>query len=838
EKIKEENIANKKAEAEEAKRREKNLIEKGVERAEIVEEMQKAYLDYAMSVIIGRAIPDARDGLKPVHRRILYAMNDLGLSWNRPYKKSARVVGEVLGKYHPHGDMSVYDCITRMVQDFSMRVPLLNGQGNFGSIDGDSPAAMRYTEIRLARIAHDMLIDIEKETVDFIPNFDETLSEPVVLPTRVPNLLVNGSVGIAVGMATNIPPHNLKEVIDATLHLIDNPDATLDDIMLHIHGPDFPTAGYISGIGGIKDAYRTGRGSIKIKSKYSVEVNEKSDREKIIISELPFQVNKAKLVEKIAGLVNDKEIEGISDIRDESDRKGMRIVIELKKNQIAKVIINQLLQKTNLKINFGINMLAIVNKQPKLLNLQEYLFHFIEYRKEVVRRRTHFELTEAKNKAHILEGLKIAIENIDAIVDLIKKSSSPKDANDILVAEFSLTPIQAKAILDMRLQRLTGMEREKIVEDLNELLKIIKNLEDILGNESLLTNVVKKELIDIREQYKEERRTQILLEDDREYTPQDLIQEHEIVVLITHRGYIKTTSLEEYRTQKRGGVGVKGVTTVEEDFVEHIFVTTNHHCISFFSDEGRVYWLNIHEIAQTIRQSKGKPLINLIPIKPEEKIAAAFIFKEFEEDNYLIMATKKGKIKRSSVTVYQTTRGLCAQGSMAIDIEREDKVISVKMSDGEKDIFIATRKGKAIHFEENQLRPIGRKTMGVRGMRLDDDDEVVEMLVTKKEANILTITEKGYGKLSSLSAYRNQSRGGKGIKNIRITEKKGYVVGVKDIYPNNSIMLISSSGKLIWVNTDDIKIRSRNTQGIKLVGLDKEEKVVGVARLAEQYQDK
>ncbi|MGA1868651.1 MAG: DNA gyrase subunit A [bacterium] len=804
---------------------------------DIEDEMKISYLDYAMSVIIGRAIPDARDGLKPVHRRILYAMNDLGLSWNRPYKKSARVVGEVLGKYHPHGDMSVYDCITRMVQDFSMRVPLLDGQGNFGSIDGDSPAAMRYTEIRLARIAHDMLIDLEKETVDFSPNFDETLNEPVVLPTRIPNLLINGSVGIAVGMATNIPPHNLKEVIDAILYLIDdNPNATIDELFRYIKGPDFPSAGYISGIDGIKEAFETGRGSIKIKAKYSIESDEKNDREKIIISELPYQVNKAKLIEKIAELVNSKEIEGIADIRDESDRKGMRIVIDLKRNQDEKIIINQLFKRTNLKINYGIIMLAIVNNQPKVLNLKEYLFYFIDYRKEVVRRRTNFELREARHKAHILEGLKIAIENIDAIVELIKQSSSPNEAAERLISEFSLTEIQAKAILDMRLQRLTGMEREKVIQDLKELLKLIKRLEDILGDEKLLTEVVKEELINIREQYQDERRTKILLEDDKEFTPQDLIQEQDIVVLITHKGYIKTTSLEQYRTQKRGGVGVKGVTTVEEDFVEHIFVTTNYHYISFFSDEGRVYWLRIHEIPQTVRQSKGKPLINLIPIKSNEKIAAAFIFKEFSENNYLIMATKKGKIKRSSVIVYKTTRGFCAQGSMAIDIDPGDKVIAVKMSDGDQNIFIATRKGKAIHFKENQLRPIGRKTMGVRGIKIDDD-EAVEMLVTQEDANILTITEKGYGKLSSLSAYRIQSRGGKGIKNIQLTEKKGYIVGVKAIYPNNSIMLISSNGKIIWVNTDDIKIRSRNTQGIKLVGLDEEEKVVGVACLAEQYQN-
>jgi len=804
---------------------------------DIEDEMKISYLDYAMSVIVGRAIPDARDGLKPVHRRVLYAMNDIGLAWNRPYKKSARLVGEVLGKYHPHGDMSVYDCITRMVQTFSMRKPLIDGQGNFGSIDGDSPAAMRYTEIRLAKIAHDMLIDLEKDTVDFAPNFDETLTEPVVLPTRIPNLLVNGSVGIAVGMATNIPPHNLKEVINAVLYLIDNPEAPVEDLMLYIQGPDFPTAGYICGIEGIKKAYHTGRGSITIKAEYFIESDEQNNREKIIVSELPFQVNKAKLVEKIAELVNNKEIEGIADIRDESDRKGMRIVIDLKKNQIAKVIVNQLFKKTNMKTNFGINMLAIINKQPKLMNLKEFLFIFIDHRKEVVTRRTIFELNEAKQKAHILEGLKIAIENIDAIVELIKKSSSPKEASDKLIVDFSLTQIQAKAILNMRLQRLTGMEREKIIEDLNELLKVIKGLEDILGNESLLIDVVKKELIKTQEQYKDERRTKILLEDDREYNPQELIQERDIVVLVTHRGYIKTTPLELYRTQRRGGIGVKGVTTIEEDFVEHIFVTTNHHYISFFTDEGRVYWLKILEIPQTVRQSKGKPLINLIPIKSGEKIAAVFIFKEFSENSFLIMATKKGKIKRSSVSEYQTTRGLCGQGVMAIEIAPDDRVLNVKMTDGNDEVFIGTRKGKAIHFIENQIRPSGRRTMGVRGIRLDEDDEVIEMLVTQKEANILTITEKGYGKLSSLSAYRIQGRGGKGLKNIRITEKKGYVVGIKDIFSNNSIMLISSSGKVIWVNTDDIRIRSRNTQGIKLVGLDEEEKVVGVASLAEKYQD-
>ncbi len=802
---------------------------------DIEDEMKVSYLNYAMSVIIGRALPNVRDGLKPVHRRILYGMNELGLTWNKSYKKSARIVGEVLGKYHPHGDTALYDSITRMVQDFSMRIPLVDGQGNFGSVDGDSPAAMRYTEIRLAKISEFILKDIDKETVDFVPNFDESLQEPIILPTRIPNLLINGSSGIAVGMSTNIPPHNIGEIIDALIHIIDSPETSLEEIMEYVKGPDFPTGGYIYGREGIKKAYSTGRGIIQIRAKCEAEIDEKKDRERIVITELPYQTNKAQLVENIANLVNEGKLEGINDIRDESDREGMRIVIDLKKNQIVKVIMNQLYKHTNMQISFGIIMLALVDNQPKILTLENLLYLFLEHRKEIIIRRTQFDLKEAKKKVHILEGLKIAIDNIDAVINMIRSSASTEEARDKLIINFNLTQIQAKAILEMRLQRLTGLEREKIIQDIKALYQLILDLEGILTNEKLLMQVIKKELLEIKEKFYQPRLSKVIAQEE-EIDYEDMIQEKDLVVIITHRGYAKTTTLDSYRVQKRRGYGVKGVTTVEEDFPEHIFVTTTHHYILFFTDTGCFYWLKVYDIPEATRHSKGKPLINLIPITKDERITALFTFKEFDEGHYLIMATKEGKIKKSRTSEYQTTRGMCMQGTIGIELEQDDRLITVKMTDGSNHLILGTRKGKAIHFEEKEIRPMGRRAKGVRGINLDADDEVVDMQIVSEGDEILTVTEKGYGKLSALSLYKNQRRGGKGLKNINIKKKNGFVVGVKTVRKTGTIMLITSPGNVIWVPVKGIRSLARNTQGVKLVTLDAEDKVVGVTCLEDRTE--
>ncbi|MGA1796173.1 MAG: DNA gyrase subunit A [bacterium] len=802
---------------------------------DIEDELRTSYLDYAMSVIIGRALPDVRDGLKPVHRRILYGMHELGLTWNRPYKKSARVVGEVLGKFHPHGDAALYDSITRMVQEFSMKIPLIDGQGNFGSIDGDSPAAMRYTEIRLARISEHILSDLEKDTVDFAPNFDGSLTEPIVLPTRVPNLLVNGSSGIAVGMSTNIPPHNIGEVIEGLVLLIDKPDADIDSVMQCINGPDFPTGAFIYGKEGILDAYRTGRGIIQVRARCEVEIDEKKDRERIIIKELPYQVNKARLVEKIAELVNEGKLEGIQDIRDESDRDGMRIVLDLKKNQVARVIMNQLYKHTQMQVSFGIIMLALVKNKPKILNLRTILRLFLEHRREIVTRRTRFELKEAKDKAHILEGLKIAIDNIDAVVHMIRSSATPEQARQRLMEGFQLTDVQANAILNMRLQRLTGLERDKIIKELEDLYALITKLESILGSDELLMAVIREELLEIKKAYAQPRQSKIIPHEE-EIAYEDTIQDKDVVVVITHRGYAKTTSLDYFRVQKRRGYGVRGVTTVEEDFPEHLFVTTMHHYIFFFTDSGQFYWCKVYEIPEATRQSKGKPLVNLIPITKDERITAIFAFKEFDEGHFLIMATKKGKVKKSCVSEYQTTRGLCMQGTIGIALEPDDRLITVKMADGHGHILLGTKHGMAIHFTEENIRPLGRRSQGVRGINLDQDDEVVDMQIVSEGESLLTVTEQGYGKLSSLSLYREQHRGGKGLKNIQIKKGKGSVVGVKAVRPADTIMLITAQGTVIWVPVEGIRSLGRNTQGVKLVTLDTDDKVVGVARLEDRAE--
>ncbi|MFQ5900416.1 MAG: DNA gyrase subunit A, partial [Thermodesulfobacteriota bacterium] len=707
----------------------------------IEDEMRKSYMDYAMSVIVGRALPDVRDGLKPVHRRVLFAMHELGVEWNKPYKKSARIVGDVIGKYHPHGDVAVYDTMVRMVQDFSLRYPLIDGQGNFGSIDGDSPAAMRYTEVRMAKITKELLDDIEKETVNFSPNYDGSLKEPVVLPSKVPNLLINGSSGIAVGMATNIPPHNLSEVVDALIHLIEHPDAAIRDIMEFLPGPDFPTAGFIYGREGINEAYLTGRGIIHVRGRAIVEIHGRTGRESIVISEIPFQVNKTKLLEKIADLVKDRRIEGITEIRDESDRDGMRIVLELKRDENTQVILNKLFAHTQMQSSFGIIFLTIVDGQPKVLNIKKLLEHFVAFRKEIVTRRCTYELKKAKEKAHILEGLKIALDHLDEVIALIKKSKSPQEAREGLIDRFALSDIQARAILEMRLQRLTALERDKILKDYNDLLKLIAELEAILGDERLIMEVVTEELKSIKERFGDERRTEIV-EKTTDLTIEDLIVEEEMVVTISHSGYIKRNPLTLFRIQRRGGKGKKGMTTKEEDFVEHLFVASTKSYILFFTDKGKVYWLKVHEIPQAGRVARGKAIVNILNLSPDENIQALLPVKEFSEDLYLVMATKKGWVKKTPLMAYSHPR---AGGIIALTIEEGDELISVRITGGEDEVFVGTREGKAIKFREDQVRKTGRTSRGVKGITLREGDEVVGMETLKEGLSILTVTEKGFG---------------------------------------------------------------------------------------------
>ncbi len=799
----------------------------------IEDEMKKSYLAYAMSVIVGRALPDARDGLKPVHRRILYAMHEMGVEWNKPYKKSARVVGDVIGKYHPHGDVAIYDAITRMVQSFSLRYPLIDGQGNFGSIDGDPPAAMRYTEARMARLAGELPKDIEKETVEFIPNYDGSLKEPLLLPAAFPNLLVNGSSGIAVGMATNMPPHNLTEVIDALMEVIKKPDIQLKELMKLVPGPDFPTGGFIHGTKGIKDAYTTGRGVIQMWPKATVEENPRTNRHAIVITEIPYMVNKARLIENIADLVRDKKIEGISDVRDESDREGMRIVVDLKRDEVAEVILNNLYLHTQMKTSFGIINLALVNGQPKVLPLSSLLREFVRFRKEVVTRRTVFDLKKAKERAHILEGLKIAIDNIDAVIKLIRASKGPQEAKAGLIKNFDLSELQAQAILDMRLQRLTALEREKIMEEYREVLKLIKSLEEILSSEKLLMNVIVDELKEIRERYGDGRRTQIV-EETAEITLEDIIAEEDMVVTITNGGYIKRNPTSLFKIQKRGGKGKMGMTTKEEDFVSNLFIASTHSYILFFTDRGKVYALKVYDIPQAGRAAKGKAIVNILNIATDEKITTFLPVREFTEGKYIVMATAMGTIKKTDLMSFSNIR---SGGLIVVSLDEGDSLISARLTDGKMDLFLGTHLGQATRFCEDEVREMGRQARGVRGIKLGKGDSVVSMETVEEGATVLTITERGCGKRTGFSEYRGQHRGGSGLINIKITEKNGPVAGITKVRDSDELMISTNAGKIIRIAMKDVTVIGRNTQGVKLMGLEKGEQITGIAPIAEKEEE-
>jgi DNA gyrase subunit A len=796
----------------------------------IEDEMKKSYMDYAMSVIIGRALPDVRDGLKPVHRRILYAMNELSNDWDKPYKKSARIVGDVMGKYHPHGDMAIYDSIVRMAQDFSLRYPLIDGQGNFGSVDGDPPAAMRYTEIRMAKIAAELLADIDKETVDFVPNYDDTSVEPWVLPSKFPNLVVNGSSGIAVGMATNIPPHNLVETINALIALIETPEISLPGLMDHIPGPDFPTGGFIYGREGIRQAYETGKGVIQLRARALIERDRKGERENIIITELPYQTNKAKLIERVAELVQEKVIEGIANIRDESDRDGMRVVIELKRNEVAEVILNQLYKHTQMQTSFGIILLAIHQNQPKLLSLKEMLHLFIQHRQEVVIRRSRFDLKKAEARAHILEGLKKAIDHIDAIIATIKASKTPKEAKDRLIEKFALSDVQAQAILEMRLQRLTNLEQRKIVEEYEDTIKLINRLKALLASERLILNAIKEELLSIRDAFGDERKTEIA-ETAPEIRVEDLIAEEDMVVTITHTGYIKRNPISLYRSQHRGGKGKMGINVKEEDFVEDLFIASTHDYILFFTDAGKIHWMKVHELPQAGRITRGKAIVNLLHLGPEEKATTILSLKDFAKGKFITFMTKRGTIKKTALEAYSNPR---SGGIIAIHLDDEDELISAKLTDGKQYLFIGTKMGKAIHFPENQIREMGRTAHGIRGIKISKEDEVVGMELVAPHTQILTVMEHGYGKRTQASEYRIQNRGGSGIFTVKRTQKTGDVIGLKTVLDEDELMLISNKGKIIRLRAVDIPVQGRSTQGVRLITLEEGERVVAVAKLAEK----
>ena len=792
---------------------------------EIAKEMKKSYIEYSMSVIVGRALPDVRDGLKPVHRRILYSMNELNLSPDKPYRKSARIVGDVLGKYHPHGDSSVYLAMVKMAQDFSTRVPLVDGHGNFGSIDGDSPAAMRYTEARMSKLSLELLRDIDKETVDFIPNFDESLKEPAVLPARFPNLLVNGSNGIAVGMATSIPPHNLGEVIDATVHLIDNPECDVDELMHYVKGPDFPTNAIIMGTESIKEAYRTGRGKIKVRARAEIEELPKG-KQQIVVTEIPYQVNKARLVERIAELTKEKKIEGISDLRDESNRNGMRIVIELKRDVNANIILNNLYKHSRMEDTFSIIMIALVNGQPKCLNLKEILHHYIEHQKDVVIRRTKFELNKAEARAHILEGLRIALDNIDEVIRIIRGSKTGREAKEKLIAGFNLTEVQAQAILDMKLQRLTGLERGKIDAEFNELMEKIKHLKEIIESEEVLLGVIKKEITEIKDKYADPRRTEIT-HAEGEIDIIDLIDEEEIAVTLTHFGYIKRLPADTYRSQKRGGRGISALTTREEDFVKHLITTTTHSRMLFFTNRGRVFRMNAYEIPEGKRQAKGTAIVNLLQLGPGEKIATLIAVDGEEENKYLLIATKKGIVKKTSISDF---KNINKSGLISIGLREGDEVIGVKLTDGKQDVMLVTKNGMSIRFNENDVRSMGRTAMGVKGITLSEGDEVVSMSLCSEGEYVLTVSENGYGKRTELEEYRAQIRGGKGLKTYNISEKTGNIIGSDMVNEEDEIMIINSDGVLIRIKVDEISIFGRVTGGVKLMNLDEEVNIVSIAK--------
>ena len=795
----------------------------------IEDEMKKSYLEYSMSVIVGRALPDIRDGLKPVHRRVLYGMHDLKNYFNRPNKKSARVVGDVIGKYHPHGESAVYDTIVRLAQDFSMRYPLINGQGNFGSVDGDPPAAMRYTEVRMTRLAQDFLSDIDKETVDFSPNYDDTLSEPVILPTNIPNLLINGSSGIAVGMATNIPPHNIKEVCEAIIMVIDKPEINVEELMAIIKGPDFPTAGFILGKRGFFEAYKTGRGIIKVRARAFVEKVGKN-RERVIISEIPYQVNKRKLLERMAELIKEKKIEGVSDIRDESDRDGMRIAIDVKKDGKALVILNRLYKYTQMETSFGIILLAIVNGRPQILTLKEILEYFVVHRREIIIRRTRYDLRKAEERAHILEGLKKALDFLDEVIELIRSSSDPKEAQSRLIAEFELTHIQSRAILDMRLQRLTGLEREKIDSEYQDLIEDIARFKAILEKGTLVLQIIRDEMKEIKERYGDERRTEIL-EDEGDIDLEDLIAEEDMVVTISHQGYIKRNPISLYRAQRRGGKGMTGVRPKAEDFIESMFVASSHDYFLFFTNKGRVYWKKVHEVPEAGRMSRGKAIVNLLELQRGERVATTLAIRDFEEGKYIVMASRKGLVKKTELISYSRPRTL---GIAAIKINYEDELIGVRVSSGDQDIFLTTRNGKSIRFHESDLRSMGRVTAGNIGIRMEPGDEVVGMEVLKEGATILTVTENGYGKRTRTEEYRPQSRGGRGIFTIKVTERNGPVVYSYQVTNQDQLMIIAGQGKIIRLRVADISVIGRNTQGVRLINMGEGEKVVGVARLMDE----
>ncbi|NGZ01857.1 MAG: DNA gyrase subunit A [Nitrospira sp. WS238] len=802
----------------------------------IEDEMKSSYLDYAMSVIVGRALPDVRDGLKPVHRRILFGMNEMGLASNRAYRKSAKIVGEIMGNYHPHGDSAIYDTLVRMAQNFNMRYLLVDGQGNYGSMDGDSPAAMRYTEARMTKLAEEMLADIDKETVDFGPNYDESREEPLVLPTRVPNLLINGAGGIAVGYATNIPTHNITEVIDGLLLLLENPEVTIPELMKKIPGPDFPTAGFIYGVSGIKDAYETGRGLLTLRAKVVVETDERTDRERLIVTEIPYQVNKVSLIKKIAELVQDDRIRGISDLRDESsDREGVRVVIELKRGEIPLVVLNNLYKHTPLETTFGVIMLALVNNRPEILTLKQILHYFLEHRREVVVRRTAFELRKAEERAHILEGLKIALDNLDAVISLIRGSQSPDEARAGLMRQFGLTEIQATAILEMRLQRLTQLERTKLVEEYLDVLKQIEYLKSVLASQALVRTIIKDELTEIREAYKDERRTQIVKE-EAEISLEDLIADQEVIVSISHAGYIKRNAVSLYRAQRRGGKGKIGMGIKEEDFVENLFTASTHDSLLFFTDAGKVYWLKVHEIPEASRAAKGKALVNLLALSSHEKVTATLPVKEFREDRYIVMGTKKGIIKKTELSAFSNPR---QGGIIALGLESGDKLIGVQLTDGQREILLGTRQGMTIRFKEDEVRPMGRTAYGVKGITLEEGNDVIgmETITPDSTTSILTVTEGGYGKRTPVGEYRVQGRGGKGIISVKTTERNGLAIGFLQVRDDDEIMLMAAQGKVLRCKVDDIREIGRNTQGVRILDLDGEgDRVVGVARLAEAVE--
>ncbi len=809
----------------------------------IEDEMKRSYMDYAMSVIIGRALPDVRDGLKPAHRRVLYGMRTMGLASNRAYRKCAKIVGEVMGNFHPHGDASIYDTLVRLAQEFNMRYPLVDGQGNFGSVDGDPPAAMRYTEARPEPIAEAMMADLDKETVDFVPNYDETTEEPTVLPTTFPNLLVNGSAGIAVGMATNIPPHNMREVIDGVIAAIEQrkPEAGAKDMRLRavlnaIPGPDFPTGGYIVGREGIFQAYTTGRGAITVRAKTTIEESKKGDRVSIVVTEIPYQVNKKRLIENIAELVREKAIEGISDLRDESDREGMRIVIELRRGEVPEVVLNNLFKHTQLQVTFGIIMLAIAGGRPKVLPLIEVLDQFIEFRREVVRRRTEFELRKAEARAHILEGLRIALDHLDEVIKLIRGSKSPAEAREGLVTQFTLTVIQAQAILDMQLQRLTGLERQKILDELVELMKTIERLRAILSSDELLTQVVVTELKNVRDKYSDERRT-VIIDESGEFRIEDLIADEDMAITVTNTGYIKRTAISTYRMQRRGGKGRIGMRTREEDFVSHLFVASTHAYIMIFSDRGRAYWLRVHEIPDVGPGGKGKAIANLVQMEEGERIAALLAVREWphgEGQQYVVMGTRKGVIKKTDLSLFSNPR---AGGIIAMGVEEGDSVIAVELSDGAEQIFLGTRDGMAIRFDEKDVRAMGRTAYGVRGISLREGDEVVAMEVVRDTGTLLTVAQNGYGKRTEIGEYRLQSRGGIGIINIQTSDRNGKVAGIAYVNDDDQLMLISQQGMILRMRAGDIRTIGRATQGVRLIEMEEGDTVVSVAKLAEESEE-